>query len=119
MISVRFIGILATVKCTNKPCNRIIKDNLGDQTRKTNITNKNYALEIMEQPSEIIWIQELLDTHNASNPKASNFKINNGGLVPHRHGKTHLFLTTMNWMKDEIMNANPRQSYLNLGLQPE
>ena len=84
----RFVGIISIVKCTNKPCNRIIKDNLGDQTRKINITNKNYALEIMEQPSESIWIQELLDTHNTSNPKASNFETNNGELVPQRHGET-------------------------------
>ena len=45
----------------------------------------------MEQASEYIWIQELLDTHNASNPKASNFKTNNGGLVPHSHGKLTWF----------------------------
>ena len=90
MISVRFVGILATVKCTSKPCNRITKDNLGDQARKKNITNKNYALEITEQPSETIWIQELLDTHNISNPKASNFETNNGKLVLHRHGENSL-----------------------------
>ena len=59
----------------------------GGQSRETNITNNNYALEIMEQPSESIWIQELLDTHNTSNPKASNSKINKGGLVPHSHGE--------------------------------
>jgi len=54
MISARFVGILATVKCTNKPCSRITKDNLGDQARKTSITNESYALEIMKQPSETI-----------------------------------------------------------------
>ena len=53
MISVRFVGVLATVKCTSKPCSRIINDNLGDQARKTSITNKSYALEIMKQPSEL------------------------------------------------------------------
>ena len=37
-----------------------------------------------------------MNTHDASNPKASNFEINNGGLVPHRHGKLTLFLKMKN-----------------------